>query len=291
MSKDDYILRSLSKIGSKRTEHFVINRIYHRLNDPEIEFICQQLVRRPTGYALTDLYFPQLSLHLEIDEPHHAANVELDNHRSRDIVEATRHRIERIAAFDTENPAFGLGDLTLHVDAFVDLIRVLKDAAISNGTFRPWDYDLAFSPLPHIARGYIDATENVVMRYQRDVLQCFGYQGGHYQRGIWRYDTDLRRIIWFPRLWNQAPWSNWVSDDGTYIFEDAGDQIVEGYRVPDAPDFVDERIVFAKWHDPLGLNVYRFTGVFRKCVERSTGKITAFVKVADRFQLPAPRNT
>ncbi|WP_408015001.1 AbaSI family restriction endonuclease [Roseovarius gahaiensis] len=38
MSKSDYILRSLSKLSSKRWEHYVINRLFHRLNDPEVEF-------------------------------------------------------------------------------------------------------------------------------------------------------------------------------------------------------------------------------------------------------------
>ncbi len=50
-------------------------------------------------------------------------------------------------------------------------------------------------------------------------------------------------------------------------------------------DFVDERIVFAKWHDPLGRTVYRFTGVFRKSKAESTGQVTAFRKVSDRFDL------
>ncbi|WP_413475970.1 AbaSI family restriction endonuclease [Hafnia paralvei] len=40
MSKDDYILRALSKISHKRWEHYIINRIFHRLNDPELEFLC-----------------------------------------------------------------------------------------------------------------------------------------------------------------------------------------------------------------------------------------------------------
>ncbi|WP_375295724.1 MULTISPECIES: AbaSI family restriction endonuclease [Morganellaceae] len=46
MSKDDYILRALSKISHKRWEHYIINRIFHRLNDPELEFLCQQCIRK-----------------------------------------------------------------------------------------------------------------------------------------------------------------------------------------------------------------------------------------------------
>ncbi|WP_323716133.1 hypothetical protein [Paracoccus aminovorans] len=142
-----------------------------------------------------------------------------------------------------------------------------------------------YEPDPHIQCGYIDASDNVIVRYQKDALRCFGYTGGHFQRGLWRLNSDLRRIVWFPRLWKHGAWENALSADGNVITEDAGEQAVEGYRIPMNDDFVDERIVFAKWHDPLGRTVYRFTGVFRKSKAESTGQVTAFRKVSDRFDL------
>ena len=44
-SKDDYILRSLSKISHKKWELFIVSRIIHNVDDPEIEFSCQQAIR------------------------------------------------------------------------------------------------------------------------------------------------------------------------------------------------------------------------------------------------------
>ncbi len=41
MDKTDYILRSLTKTSKKRWEHYAVTRIYHLLNDPDIEFVCQ----------------------------------------------------------------------------------------------------------------------------------------------------------------------------------------------------------------------------------------------------------
>ncbi len=38
VSKNEYILRNLSKIKHKKWELFVITRITHLLNDPEIEY-------------------------------------------------------------------------------------------------------------------------------------------------------------------------------------------------------------------------------------------------------------
>ena len=47
VSQDDYILRTFSKIQHKKWELYVITRIIHLLNDPELEFVCQQLIKTP----------------------------------------------------------------------------------------------------------------------------------------------------------------------------------------------------------------------------------------------------
>lgn len=94
MSKTDYILRALSKISHKRWEHYIINRVVHTLDDPDIEFVCQQCIRKEGHLGkiyLADLLFPQLNLYLEIDEAHHDSNDarKADAVRRLDIVEAT----------------------------------------------------------------------------------------------------------------------------------------------------------------------------------------------------------
>lgn len=279
MSKDNYILRSLSKLTHKRLEHFVVNRIYHGLNDPQIKFVCQQLVRKEQGYALTDMYFPQFAIHLEVDEPFHKHTIAADELRSRDIIEITQHQIRRIDA------SGDLDKIAHDVDAFIKEIKALKEDAVAKGEFAPWDYEGDHSPERHIKQGYIDATQDVAFYFQRDALRCFGYTGGHYQRGVWRLNGEISRAVWFPRLWQHGIWKNSISGDGSMIYEDVGDLEITGYRVPENNDFVDERIVFAKWQDPLGRSIYRFTGVFSKCKARSNGESVAFRKVSNRFDL------
>ena len=68
VSKEDYITRSLSNLDFKRWELYVVTRIFHRLNDPEIEFVFQQPIRNSStrNPYLVDLFFPQLGLYLEI---------------------------------------------------------------------------------------------------------------------------------------------------------------------------------------------------------------------------------
>ena len=65
-SKDQYVLRNFSKIQHKKWELYVITRIIHLLNDPELEFVCQQLVKTSDNKRyLTDLCFPELNLYCE----------------------------------------------------------------------------------------------------------------------------------------------------------------------------------------------------------------------------------
>lgn len=123
MNISDYIRRSLTKVSHKAWEYFIVSRIIHRLDDLEIEFITQQLVRRRNGTrALTDMFFPQFSLHLEIDEPHHKETIESDALRARDIIADTGHEITRIA-IKNESDIEGICN---DVEKFIETLRQKK---------------------------------------------------------------------------------------------------------------------------------------------------------------------
>ena len=42
ISKETYVTRNFQKISGKRWELYVITRVIHLLNDPDIEDVCQQ---------------------------------------------------------------------------------------------------------------------------------------------------------------------------------------------------------------------------------------------------------
>jgi very-short-patch-repair endonuclease len=65
-----------------------VTGIWHQLNDLNIKFITQQYVSQPNGFALTDMFFPQINFHIEIDEPHHKHSIENDLTRETDIIDA-----------------------------------------------------------------------------------------------------------------------------------------------------------------------------------------------------------
>ena len=78
MTKLEFIARQLAKAQRKRYEHYVVNRIWTLLSDTSIKFVTQQFVARPEGRAMTDMYFPQLATHIEVDEGFHKHQIEAD---------------------------------------------------------------------------------------------------------------------------------------------------------------------------------------------------------------------
>jgi very-short-patch-repair endonuclease len=264
MNKSQYILRSLSKIRNKTWEHYVVNRIYHRLNDPQIEFVCQQAFRHknlPKIY-LADLFLPQLRLYLEIDEGHHASEDSQikDAIRRLDIADATDCEEFRIAVRNNVS----LEALDAEIEEFIQKVRERKAAATARNDFRPWDYEHRFEPSRHLDAGYIEVGPDTAFRTHRDALRCFGYQKGHLQKAVWSLpDVTVQAlgekgawIVWFPKLYKYKDWSNTISEDGTEITEICmNDRLM--YTAA-----LEKRIVMAHAKDELNRTLYRFLGVF-----------------------------
>ncbi|MGF7482918.1 AbaSI family restriction endonuclease [Providencia sp. SP181] len=288
MSKDDYILRALSKISHKRWEHYIINRIFHRLSDPELEFVCQQCIRKE-GHSgkiyLTDLLFPQLKLYLEIDEAHHDSDEAkmADGIRRLDIMEATGFIEKRIPAHNTT-----LDKINHLVDEFIVLVRDIKAQQKAQGVFRSWDYGTRYTAQKHIDEGVIEVGPYAAFRYHKDALQCFGYgDKGHHQSGSWRVpETVVKAIgldgdvmVWFPRLYKAGEWDNSLSIDGDLITEKSLNP-TRNYR-----ETWRYRIVMAHSRDELNRTLYRFLGVFTQDEQQSSEGVNVFKRVDTRIKV------
>ena len=272
ISKDEYILRNFSKIKHKKWELFVITRIIHLLNDPEIEFVCQQLIKPQSGKRyLADLCFPSLKLYYEIDELQHSSEQHKisDQIRQREIIDATDFVEKRISVYDSDKNDRDLADITREVDKFIKFVRSRKNKFVSKGDFTPWDYDKKFSPYAHIERGYIDVKDNVVFLNHRDALRCFGYEGGHYQRAVWAI-KNTNKEVWFPKLYENEPWDNSLSDDfKTIVMKNKSKK-----KLANPEKF--EWIVFAHYKDLLGQIVYKFLGEFHLSLDDSSNSQGVF---------------
>ena len=274
ISKDDYILRNFSKIQLKKWELYIITRIVHLLNDSEIEFVCQQFIKTRDGKRyLADLCFPSLKLYYEIDEAQHGSDQHKikDEHRQREIIDATDFIKKRISIFDKNKNDRNINEINKEVDEFIAFVKKRKKQFISKGNFIPWDYETKFSPAPHLKRGYIDVKDNVVFSNHRDALGCFGYKKGHYQRAVWRIKGSNKEV-WFPKLYRNNTWNNSLSNDFKKIIMKRNNNAKIKRRKK------REFIVFAHYKDLLGQIVYKFLGEFHTLFKESDNYQRAFIR-------------
>ena len=283
ISKGDYILRSFSKIKHKKWELYVITRIIHLLNDPEIEYVCQQLVKTPENKRyLTDLFFPTLELYYEIDEGQHSSDQHIisDVHRQREIVDATGFIEKRIRVFDENKNDRSLNEINNEIDEEIDFIKKRKKQFILKNNFIPWNYETKFSPEPHLKRGYIDVKDNVVFLNHRDTLRCFGYkkEKGHMQQATWTIQ-GTKKHVWFPKLYKNKDWNNSLSDDFKTIEMKRTDNSI----LPKVGH--TEAIVFAHYKNLFGQIVYKFLGEFHTSIKESTNYKWVYIRKQTKIYL------
>lgn len=254
VEKLDFISRQLARTYRKRFEQYVITRIWHSLDDLDIKIITQQYIVRPNGRALTDLYFPQLSLHIEVDELYHLDQVVQDKLRDSDIVNATGHEIVRI---DTSK---GIESLNAQIEQVVQKIKNKKQQCIN---FIKWDLVMEQSTSTYIDRGYIDLSDDVVFDKIVSAVNCFGHNYAGWQRGGAVHAYEENTIIWFPKLFPNGEWDNIISDDENIIYErNVNDEKAVSHIEKTIADGIHTRIVFAKVKDSLGYTKYRFKGKY-----------------------------
>jgi very-short-patch-repair endonuclease len=262
ITKDEYILKSFSKLRNKKWELYVITRIIHLLNDPEIEFVCQQPIKSRDGNRyLADLFFPGLKLFFEIDEEHHAneENIIADRFRESEIIDTTSFDVQRIRVYDENINDRDLKDIDNEIDNFIDFIKQSKEEFLSEGKFELWNYERKFDPNFYIEKGYIDIKENVRFQYHKDALRLFGYSGDHHQSATWKI-PGTKKKVWFPKLYENKEWINTLSDDGETITMRKKDKskIKKKEKFP---------IVFAHYKDSLSQVYYKFLGEFKLSLE------------------------
>jgi very-short-patch-repair endonuclease len=270
MDKKDYIIRQLGRTKHKKYESYVVSRIFHLLDDLDIKFITQQYVSRPEGRALTDLYFPQIQLHVEVDEEHHKSNVEDDRIREADIVNATGHEVVGI---DVSTSIEQIND---DISNLVGIIRTKVDRLKGKNLWVPWDLDSEFDSITYIRRGYIDISDNVAFKRIKDACNCFGHDYKGYQKaGASHPDSEI--LLWFPKLFPNDDWINEITDDENTIYERNTDDEISDEHVSSVltqkKGEKHKRIVFAKVKGTLGDVLYRFRGLYKLDVDESNPEV------------------
>jgi very-short-patch-repair endonuclease len=261
LDKIEYISRQFSKAQHKKFEHYVVTRIWHLLNDLSLKIVTQQYVTRSEGRAMTDLYFPQLQVHIEVDEGFHKKQVELDSLREADIVNATGHEILRV-------------DVTRDIDSINgdigEIVNKIRNKKSGLTEFKPWDMEAEMSAHTYVEKGFIDLKDDCAFRTIIEALKCFGVNYKGVQFVAIKHPFELDTIIWFPKLYPNDRWDNSITDDELVIKQVS--------KAPDkAKKHIDDvksgpyhkRIVFTRVKGPLGDILYRFKGLYGLDIDES----------------------
>jgi very-short-patch-repair endonuclease len=284
MEKLEFIARQLSKAQTKRYEHYVVQRIWHRLDRLDLKMITQQFVSRPEGRAMTDMYFPQLGIHVEIDEPHHLTRSAADQLREADIINATGHKFIRVPVSD---------DIVTFNQLIDDAVEQVR-AAVESAEFDKWDPLAEMSPATYIEKGYIDVDEDVAFEKMYHAASCFGKTYAGLQQSFIPHPTERDKFLWFPKLYENAEWLNTLSMDEQVITEICKKT---GQREPQVDKNIREfelngrRLVFARVRSPLGDLMYRFKGEYLLDIRASNYERGAVLnRVSKRAPTYKPRD-
>lgn len=283
MKKKEYVIRQLSKTNKKNYENYVISRMWHLLDREDIKIVTQQHVTLPGGKrALTDLYFPQLGLHLEVDEEHHferkaiesedIKQKQTDQDRAADIINATGHELVRIDVRKDRT----LQEIHEDIDKVVEIILEEVGRLEKEKTFRSWDIEAEQNPRTYIDRGFMHVDDDVAFETIALACNCFGrsYPMSERLNGWQIHPIEENTRIWFPRLYPNDDWVNALSPDEETITErpeDGGKNAEHMERTrKNLGHFC--RIVFARVKGPLGEVLYRFKGAYKYDPEASNAE-------------------
>lgn len=127
----DHFIRQIHRTEYKRHENFVLGALIHDGLIQELLVTTQQYVRLgDEGYALVDIYFPQLGIAVEVDEPHHDAHRNADLERERYIRDALACDVIRIDV--------AAGDIPSQVKSLRNVLIERMDTMKSKGNWKPW---------------------------------------------------------------------------------------------------------------------------------------------------------
>jgi len=271
-----YLIRTLSRTKRKDYENYVVNAIWNRLNNSDLEVVSQQYINNPNDkrkHYFIDLYFPTLKTGIEVDEAHHMD----EENKKKDIErEVTIHDV----LHEIDNSRY----VPIHIDVTKTYNEVEKQ--IDNAVARikrkiPKDNQKKWEPVTpkefYAKKNEFKVKDKIGFKTINEacnVLFSTKYkESGGSRRSYFTprrtKNTELADYkVWFPKLAikekggksiaaTKKGWNNQLQHDGK--------EIVEYNEVKDYNSFPDDkkRIVFAKYKDPLGNSAYMFIGIFK----------------------------
>ncbi len=278
------ITSMLAKIANKTTEAYVINRIWHKLDDIRVRFVLQQYVKRGAGYALADLYLPQVGMIIEVNEGYHEVETQKakDAIRNQEVADATNADVFVVTASGS------LEEIHSQVDDVVAEIR--RRISLLGERFLPCDYSITRStPEYYKSRGFFSVNSEDWLTTIDDIAAVFGTKPKH--RGFLRASDVIvpghpDESVWWPQP-NHRKWHNELSKDGRYIYE--YNKRSDEERAKHIAQWINsdqKRITFMKERAYGVLPAYNFVGVFKINPQLTKEKnMCVWERVSDTYQI------
>ncbi len=271
MLKEEYVARSLSRGTNKPFETFVINAIYSKLNNPNLELVTQQhVITKDKETKYIDLYFPQIKVAIEVDESYHDSETQKmkDWAREEDIKKAVLEstivdlngKIEfiRISISNSRD----LGGIFAKIDEIVNEIKCIikkQDNPLV------WHFSEEERLNEVKKRGYLQRGDSFA--YMNDIGRLFGISRNGNGCGRCTIKISEETMVWSPTLSlegsNKDGWENTISDDLVFIYERGvcgKEKTEEGFIWHKKHNI--KRYTFLKYKDSLGNSRRRFLGIY-----------------------------
>ena len=254
--KIDYRTRLFQRTNSKRIEHYVLTRIWHLLDNYDLKMIPQQYVSRDQNqYALTDVYFPQVEFHIEVNEPAHYDNeekIKQDLTRKNEVENNTGHKVITI---DCREDIMGIHN---QIDKLITAINKAVNQQISLDTFNPWKPENEHNPNFWKTRGKIDLTDEVSLHTIENICHLFSANSSKTKRGFSRkggiqHPINPKMFIWWPSERPRSGWLNTFDEINGMITATHTDNQKRIDHYNDQSKDSHTRIVFYHFKDILGL--------------------------------------
>lgn len=283
--KLEYITRLFQKTSNKPIENYCLARLWHKLDNDNIKIVPQQYVNRHTDkYALTDVYFPQIKIHIEVNEPAHynsQERIDADEQRKREIENQTGHKVYVIDCRGN------LSEIHREID---DIVLTIKNL-IANDSFKPWRPDIERNPLYWKEKKKISLTDEISFNNIEDICKLFDADFNKTKRGFLRRGGILHPknngiLLWWPSEKTRQGWINKLSDDEQEIIETHEDMLTREKHFNEHLNTAQLRIVFFYHRDILGLTSYKFKGLFAYDKDKSKPEIgTVWRRFDDKINI------
>lgn len=267
MEKIEYICASLSKSCKNKYENYVVNAIYNRVNNTNLEIETQKNIKTPDGkQKRIDMYLPQFKIAIEVDESYHFSDYqkEKDYNREKMIEQSSiRDSVGNLIKF-RRIPVNGinLDELNTVINSVVEEIK----EKISKKTDFQWIFGK--EKIEKIKeRGFI-STDDTFDTNVEIINLVFNKNYKRYYRctkgKVWcpvlsNYDEKIRDIS------DTSGWINYFNPQKDIIFEKTRDNDKQQKKkVESKNDFLykSERYVFVKEINSFGKSQKRFAGIY-----------------------------